>query len=376
MGFRTLIRSLANSNMPKILVDFLSGGHHNFYLETALKAKGTSGFVGSEELGYSEKLLDSLSLVYPVSKTNSCLRRYKILYGASRNLKEDHSFFCLEADQLTTIAFICLLLGREPAIRGTRIGGIWFRSNFLYRKGIVAELKKRILLSLLAKWSSRSGLKYLDDHLAAIIELKLGKQPGSLWCREPYSTTKRAEAKDQLSKQANLLFAGAHAPRKGTAWAVDTIACSYIDPSEISIHIIGEILDDAVIPAVEKARTRGFSVTLNDQFVTSEEYRAAFKDADIVMLPYQDFGGSSGVLIEAAQFQRPFIATNRGTIGRIAGGASATNTFSECSHSEFISSVQQTLASYSKSDWVSRFDAILARCSLQAFQAHVSGSDT
>lgn len=362
--------------MPKILVDFLSWGHHKFYLETALKSKGTSGFAGAEELVDAKQPLDTPSVVYPASKTNSSLRRYKILHGVSRHLNEDDSFFCLEADQLTTIAFICLLLGREPAINGTRIDGIWFRSNFLYRKGILAGLKKRILLSLLAKWSSQSGLKYLDDHLAALIESKLGKRPGSLWCREPYGTTKRAEAKDQLSKQATLLFAGVHAPRKGTAWAVDTIACSDIDPSKISMLIIGKVLDDAVLPAVEKARSQGFRVTLNDQFVTSEEYEAAFKDADIVMLPYQDFGGSSGVLIEAAQFQRPFIATNGGTIGRLAGGASASNTFSECNQSEFISSVQETLASYSKSDWVSRFDAILARCSLHAFQAHVAGSET
>lgn len=362
--------------MKSCIVNFATGGHHSFYISQVAHLDSVVGFVGNSS---HLKYFLGKTCKFGVISNNSRLKLRSKKHQIQEYLKENRTskrLFLMVADEMSSVIFLNLLLGRGSTIGGVTVSGIWFRSNFLYRKGIFAELKKRILLIFLTKWSSQSGLKYLDDHLASIIELRLGKRPGSLWCREPYSITKRAEAKDHLSEQATLLFVGEHAPRKGTAWAVETIANSEITPSQIRIKIIGRLLDKAVLPAILKARSRGFTIILNDQFVSSEEYEAAFKEADIVMLPYQDFGGSSGVLIEAAQFQRPFIATNAGTIGRIAGGESAVNTFSECSQREFISSIQDTLASYSKSDWVLQFDAILARCSLDEFQAHVEGTHT
>ena len=104
----------------------------------------------------------------------------------------------------------------------------------------------------------------------------------------------------------------------------------------------------------------------------SSEYDAAFKQCSIVMLPYCDFGGSSGVLIEAAQYQKPVIATNYGTLGRIVRSSKWGDTFKAGDLKSFHASVIRTIIHLPVSN--AGFLKILNRCSSKAFIATVKGN--
>jgi glycosyltransferase involved in cell wall biosynthesis len=52
-----------------------------------------------------------------------------------------------------------------------------------------------------------------------------------------------------------------------------------------------------------------------DRFLDDEDERTVFSAADVVWLGYEDFGGMSGVLVNAAKFGLPVIACETGMIG-------------------------------------------------------------
>lgn len=360
--------------MSICIVDFQPGGHHRFYIQQIVDLPCVTAFVGHEDLA---DLFGERRELMAVTTVNKILpnqsERLKLLKQHLKTHTKPDEFFLMEADQLSKLLLSCAILSKA-AISGIPVGGIWFRSNFFYRKGLVASAKRRISIHLLTAWSrSRQRLFFLDDLLARQVALRCGVDEDFFWCREPYDVDLKPGGLDSSKAEGSvgLLFIGSQAKRKGTAWAIRALVGAQFS-RQITIHIAGVIYDKDIFVAIELARDAGIDVVVDNRFLDSSEYDAAFKQCSIVMLPYCDFGGSSGVLIEAAQYQKPVIAPNYGTLGRIVQSSKWGDTFKAGDLKSFHASVIRTIIHLPVSN--AGFLKILNRCSSKAFIATVKGN--
>jgi glycosyltransferase involved in cell wall biosynthesis len=120
-----------------------------------------------------------------------------------------------------------------------------------------------------------------------------------------------------------LLF-GALGRRKGILTVLDALAQV---PAPIGRKIC-VILAGKVSPEIEdrigkffqgkkKTTCNGIDVLLLDRYLSNEELRWLVDASDILLAPYIDFVGSSGVLLWAAGAEKPVIAPNYGLLGAL-----------------------------------------------------------
>ena len=168
------------------IVDFAHQGHHRFYIQQIVDLPCVTGFVGHEDLA---KLFGERQETMAMTTVNKVPRKQSDKIRVIKQHLDTHpspdEFFLMFADQLSSILLRCAISGRA-SIAGVPVGGIWFRSNFLYRKGLLAFVKRSISIHLLTTWSrSRQRLFYLDDLLAREVALRCGVDEDFFWCREP-----------------------------------------------------------------------------------------------------------------------------------------------------------------------------------------------
>jgi glycosyltransferase involved in cell wall biosynthesis len=86
----------------------------------------------------------------------------------------------------------------------------------------------------------------------------------------------------------------------------------------ISGPVMAEV-HDMVYSSVGEIRSAfpNFPVFLIDRFLTDREFVSFFSAADVVCMPYKEFVGSSGILIHAAAFGRPVLASDFGLVGEL-----------------------------------------------------------
>ena len=345
--------------MKIAILDFKYNGHHQLYAKSILNtSKNIAHFIGHSFLAKADPLFNSLHTTTAETEL-SFLKKIKLLKSHLKKHEEVALVICLEADQISKFAIFYLLFGKEPKLESAKIGGIWFRSNFLYRKGNIAAVRRGIILHFLTKWAKYGNLLFLDDKLAAIVGQRVGKPKETLWCPEPFGAGILSLKKNHYGSPIRILMAGCHEERKGTYWALCCIAETRLKVP-ISLHIIGEIRDQRILGAIEACKTRGIQLEVESGFVSNDVYKNAFKKADIILLPYRDFGGSSGVLVEAAQYQRPVLATDFGSIGRIVKQCNCGRVFRQSSATSFINVLNDMLTGTS-SEY--EYKKVLKRCS-------------
>lgn len=232
---------------------------------------------------------------------------------------------------------------------------LMFRPTFYYaeRKILSTGLKNRLLFTL--KWIGsyllrlRPGITkvWTLDPLAAEYGRKnwgtekfecvpdpLGPEPGM---SRPVATESKGP-KETL----HLLMAGALAPRKGLKEMVDALEVTTEEVRRrIILTVIGEPekpFGDYVRTALDRTKALGVKVNETLRFVDDQEMDAAMEAADVVLVAYRDFKGSSGMLIRAAHFGKPVIATDEGLmsyfvrIHRLGASIDVGNpkTFADC----------------------------------------------
>jgi hypothetical protein len=91
------------------------------------------------------------------------------------------------------------------------------------------------------------------------------------------------------------------------------------------------------------------------------------------MLPYCDFGGSSGVLIEAAQYRKPVIATSYGTLGRIVRSSGWGEAYTPGDEADFVSNLSRLINGLEGLESNQGYKGILDRCSSDEFIKKIAG---
>ena len=362
--------------MSICIVDFKVGGHHGFYLKCVIGLSAVSGFVGHREHLSIVRSCSNVKYITCVDEPQgSSSQRMAVLKRHVREHGKPEEFFLLEADQLDISVLAKQIFDLGATVCGIPISGIWFRSNFLYRNSVISGLKKYILLKLLSRWCDSGGrLFFLDDALATRVAELSGIARDEVWCFEPYSNRWKG-ARDKHSVVdgngvTRLLFIGAQDERKGTSWALNAIAdIGWKGQSRLVVHVAGSITDCAIYGAVERLRACHIQVLLDDSFLSEESYASAFDLADVVMLPYIGFGGSSGVLIEAAQYRRQVVASDSGTVGRLVRDSGMGCVFEVGDPLSFMNAIAGVA---SKEIVDESFSQVLSRCSLSGFRSMIS----
>jgi len=219
------------------------------------------------------------------------------------------------------------------------VSGIYFRPSFHYKtfSGYAPTYKDRLRLvfywRLLSRALSRSYLNTLFclDPLATQYIKKKIPHAKILHLPEPVQlyevTDKRVqEIRRSLqldSQRKTFLFFGTITRRKGIYALLDVI--SDLPPNyceQLCILIVGSTKSSQEAEALRNLigtihqRTRARIIFKND-FVPDEDVQSYFKIADVVLAPYQNHVGSSGILVQAAAAAKPVLASDYGLLGEI-----------------------------------------------------------
>jgi glycosyltransferase involved in cell wall biosynthesis len=233
--------------------------------------------------------------------------------------------------------------------------GVMFRPTFYYRKkGMVeARTSSRALFAL--KWlvgyllAKRPGVEqiFLLDPLAANHARCCWKSRKFTLIPDPIlresSDVRPIGSADPISERPlRLLIAGALAPRKGLHTTADALwKCSEETKKSVTLLVVGkpeEGYTDYVIQNVARLRAMGIEVISDLRFVSDRELDELIAHSNIILTPYLDFKGSSGIVVLAAHFGKPVISTSEGLLGLLvrqhklgeALDAGDTEQFSRC----------------------------------------------
>jgi glycosyltransferase involved in cell wall biosynthesis len=228
-------------------------------------------------------------------------------------------------DNLDEIASQCLrraAVGVYPprTIRG-RLSGVYFRPRFLsdplwppgnILKGFgFRELTRR-------KWFSK--IFFMDEYL---LETAQHRYPGQnfFFLPDPWDGSfphNQKEARQKLGIPADrfvFLCYGIGDRRKGLHLAVRALMELPVDPL---LHLLcaGSRAPDPETSLVLKTLKEQGRATVLDRYVSDSEQSLCFSASDVVLLPYIEHFGSSGVLSLSAAAGRMVIASDEGLLAR------------------------------------------------------------
>ena len=121
---------------------------------------------------------------------------------------------------------------------------------------------------------------------------------------------------DKDDKLINIVALGRQSERKGLIDILQA-ARSLKNADNVRLSISGPLEASQEQHRAElEALCAAGALNWRDEYVSEEEIRRTYRDADYVLLPYdRSFEGSSGVFSHAAAFGAPLISTDHGCVG-------------------------------------------------------------
>lgn len=206
---------------------------------------------------------------------------------------------------------------------GARIGGIVFRPpndyNLPRSAKSVVDRARRVALYRAATRSSVVRLFTLDDTAAN----PSGRGPLH-YLPDPapdLAVLSSLVPRPRPDGRVTYLLFGSIASRKGIFVLLEALGrLPAARQCEIAIRIVGRSVSDeaeAVRAAVAKARAAApeLALEVEDRFVSDAELAAEVINAGVVLAPYQNHRGSSGVIYWAAAARRPILSQRTGLMG-------------------------------------------------------------
>jgi glycosyltransferase involved in cell wall biosynthesis len=191
----------------------------------------------------------------------------------------------------------------------------------------VRDLRKDVLTRLTARNAAVRTIFSLDPYFPefAAGRYRNGHKFVPIW--DPAfpapapDIVERSVAADLPDDRKIFILFGEITERKGIFALLEAIAKLPADVAERAAILVAGRIDPpirgAVFQAADSARKAAPALWLRfiDRRLASGEISALVEGSDIVLLPYQRFVGSSGVLLWAARFNRPVICQEYGLIG-------------------------------------------------------------
>lgn len=233
-----------------------------------------------------------------------------------------------------------IALGQRPG-PGTTLSGILFRPSLhaIYSDSDAPPLserirdrRKRILYRLMLCNPALTRVFSLDPYFPAYAMSKFVSAEKVAGIADPAVTADVAEGAEigpdllealEGQKTTFALF-GALAERKGVCQVLDAV--SRLNPATregIRVVLAGRV-DSSLRSEVRLRADRlaspgigGQCVRILDRYLTTAELAWLVRESSVILVPYQRFVGSSGVLTWAAAQRRPVIAQQYGLVGAL-----------------------------------------------------------
>ena len=307
----------------KLLLDQLFQSHHElldklwFYISPVV-ARETQLVLNDEVAHiFHERLIPAQP-----GSPNSALRGVS---EAANRVGAAHIIF-LEIDP-----FIYTLAWTRP--RQT-VSGVWFRPSYHYsRSGLTPEGAEQRLVSILKNMVARAlcarrhvhRLLVFDQWAADYASRHFGTDR-IRYVPDPIgfeSTATEASPFPPHERRVTFSIIGEISKRKGILPVLAALTLLPVgEQRRMQLNIVGCVRTgqrDCILGAIANAR-RSTSVEILqlDDFVSDQAIDDTIKHSDAILILYQRFIGSSGVLIRAALHKRPVLATKFGWIGATA----------------------------------------------------------
>ena len=329
-----------------VLFDLNAGGHHGQYVKQLATYWCARAFPGRLSILVTSPLLENhpdltemvaqcerVELQILERPSAGSLVRTAVMQGrALRNaLKKLQPTHCLLLD------FDLFQLPLAFGLRFNRplsLSGVYFRpfvrpeplaGGLSGLRNFVRYVRKRVVLNAALRNRHLACLFSLDPYFteeyrsrtARILTLPDGVEP-----RQPSAgplITRRSLGVEGGRKVA--LFFGSLAGRKGVYQTLDAVrSLSSSHQAKLCLALAG-----AVAPADQEAllvrldevkRSTDVQILAALRFVSDTEMINLFSASDLILLPYQRHGGSSGILVRAAQAGKPVLGSDYGLVGR------------------------------------------------------------
>jgi hypothetical protein len=254
--------------------------------------------------------------------TGSLFRRGRAQWLAARNYARNSAVFLPFFDH----AAVAAATDPIPIPRGGRVSGVVFRPPNSHGLPVTAKsrldaLRRRTTYAL-ARRIARGPLFTLDEVAAA--KKGLGHSGALQFLPDPapdltFLAGTRPRWRDD-SRSVALVF-GALTRRKGIFETLE--AWRYLAPADrarLALRFVGRLGTEERAPfrerlAAEQARMPEAVIELEDRFVSDEELAEEIMGADVILAPYQNHVGSSGVMHWAVAAGKPLVAQKTGLIG-------------------------------------------------------------
>ncbi len=309
-------------------------GHHLHWLRYVTEDFLTTGSRMSLALDYRPEtkdrihfhlsgLTDQVSILSVYGKDGT-LRGGSVVNALAACLEESSAdeVFMNNLDEIASGCLRRAALGIEPpqATRG-RLSGVYFRPRFLANPlWPPGNLVKGFGFRNLTRQAWFSRIFFMDEILT---ETARRRYPGQkFYCLpDPWEGTfldNREEARQKLGIPEGrfvLLCYGISDRRKGLHLVVRALLETPVDPR---LHLLcaGGLAPDAETSRGLAALKEQGRATILDRYVSDTEQSLCFCASDVILLPYIEHFGSSGVQSLAAAAGRMMIASDEGLLAR------------------------------------------------------------
>ncbi|WP_421892753.1 glycosyltransferase [Marinoscillum sp.] len=193
-----------------------------------------------------------------------------------------------------------------------KISGIWLRNNSLYQRSIKAYLKLSLIYIVLRRISDRLPQMIIYSLNEQFVDYFNGRFSRKLfqYIQDPISLDKMIL--NVVTNKGSLLMFGSHDKRKGTDLAIEALI-KFEYPGQIVVA--GPLTGLPELVENKQWLKERLDIEFYDEFVDERLMHELFSKAEIVLLPYVNFGGSSGVLGWAIAYNKIVIGTNFGLVG-------------------------------------------------------------
>jgi glycosyltransferase involved in cell wall biosynthesis len=270
---------------------------------------------------------------------------------------------------------IPLLSGLYPACE---FSGIYFRPSFHYASfsqrptswsARLQSLRERVFLYRLLRHSQINRLLCLDPLVSHLIN-QMTKTDKALTLADPVdeqavnqATLKRIRRELKIEPHRKIFFIfGELSGRKGIVKVLEALEIlEAADRQQICLLIVGQMAKAAKIQIAEKierlAQGHDVQIVTHCEFVPDDDVPAYFEIADVVLALYQQHVGMSGILLLAAQHQKPVLSTDYGLMGELVRRYRLGVTVDSAD----VSAIAGQLSQLAKSDLSAYFDSTSAR---------------
>ncbi len=337
----------------QLIVDFDPNGHHPHYIEILLKC-GFSGVLLTSSALWNEvsvlvKKSTTADIVVPCENLPSPKKQFEIIDKLLIDNKNITECLHLHFDSLTIQGwwyYLKYALQVNPRIS---FGGIWFGCNFFYIR----------VYSPIDWVKYAAGVCYIYFLLYSVPNIKIYFLNNDIvkhfkkysyikekihWCPDPYKYDKRRLniiVPQNNRENDTLLILGFHFPHKGTSWALRALL-TWRKPLRI---IVGGVIDkDPDIKEICKQFKPPVTVELHDRRLSDDDISELYSRSTVLALPYRNFGGSSGIFVNALYRGLPVVATDWGILGKKTKELKAGSVFTPNNEKSFLSSLESVLS--------------------------------